>query len=123
MTLRVLLVAALMLFHGEVRAEPVREVAGASPTLIIYSAKGPANSCGLGCDRWIAVEGTVDRAAASRINRFLREAKDPARPIYFNPPGGVMGQALTIGRLLRVHGAVARVGRTIVTACAAGTQV
>lgn len=34
-----------------------------------------------------------------------------------------MGQALTIGRLLRVHGGVARVGRTIATACAAGTQV
>jgi len=35
-----------------------------------------------------------------------------------------MGQALTIGRLLRVRGGVvARVGRTIATACAAGTQV
>ncbi|WP_300179019.1 hypothetical protein [Bradyrhizobium sp.] len=48
--------------------------------------------------------------------------KDTTRPIYFNSPGGVMGQALTIGRLLRVHGGIARIGRTIATACAAGSQ-
>ncbi|HEY4254581.1 MAG TPA: hypothetical protein VGM87_25485 [Roseomonas sp.] len=43
MTLRVFLVAALMLLHGEVRAEPLPGIAGVSPTLIIYLAKGPAN--------------------------------------------------------------------------------
>ena len=123
MTLRALLVAALMLFHGEVRAEPFGEIAGASPTLIIYLAKGPANSCGSGCDHWIAVEGKVDRAAASHISRFLVDVKDIKRPIYFNSPGGSMGQAFTIGRMLRMRSVVARVGRTIVTACAAGTQV
>lgn len=119
MTLRVLLFAALMLFHGAARAEPL---AGAAPTLIIYLAKGPPNSCGLGCDRWIAVEGKVDQAAASHISRFLVAAKDINRPIYLNSPGGSVGQAFTIGRMLRLRSVVARVGRTIVTACAAGTQ-
>jgi hypothetical protein len=120
MTLRAFLIAALMLLHGAVRAEPL---AGFSPTLIIYPAKGPANSCGPDCDRWIVVEGNVDQAAASHINRFLRDMKDNKRPIYFNSPGGSEGQAFTIGRMLRTRMVVARVGRTIVTACAAGSQV
>ena len=57
MMLRLLLLAALLLVHGEVRAETPAEKAGFAPTLIIYNAKGPANSCGPGCDRWIAIEG------------------------------------------------------------------
>jgi hypothetical protein len=123
MTLRAFLIAALMVVNGEVRAKPLPVIAGVAPTLIIYLAKGPANSCGPGCDRWIAVEGTVDQDAASRISRFLRDVKDTKRPIYFHSPGGAVGQAYTIGHLLRSRKAVARIGRTIVTACAAGTQV
>jgi hypothetical protein len=122
MTLRALLVAALMLVHGEVWAK-LPDIAGVAPTLTIYLAKGPANSCGPGCDRWIAVEGTVDQGAASRISRFLRDVKDTRRPIYFHSPGGSVEQAYAIGRLLRSRKAVARIGRTIVTACAAGTEV
>jgi hypothetical protein len=94
-----------------------------SPNLIIYSAKGPANSCGPGCDRWIAVEGTVDQGAASRIRRFLRDVKDTQRPIYFHSPGGAVEPAFMIGRLLRSRKAVARVGRTIVDGCSSGTKV
>jgi hypothetical protein len=123
MPYRTLLVAALLLIHGELRAEPLAEEAVFAPKLIIYLAKGPPNSCGAGCDRWIAVEGKVDQAAASRISRFLRNVKDTQRPIYFHSPGGSVEPAYIIGRLLRSRKAVARVGRTIVTACAAGTQV
>jgi hypothetical protein len=122
MTLRAFLVAALMLFHGQVRAIPFSKIAGVPPTLVIYLAKGAPDSCGSGCDHWIAVEGTVDPDAASRVSRFLRDVKDTRRPIYFNSPGGSVGQAYPIGRLLRSRKAVARVGRTIATACAAGTQ-
>jgi hypothetical protein len=123
MKFRVLLLAALLLIPGELRAEPLAGNAEFTPKLIIYPAKGPANSCGPGCDRWIAVEGTVDQAAASRISRFLRDVKDTQRPIYFHSPGGSVEQAFLIGRLLRSRKAVARVGRTIVSACGAGTQV
>jgi hypothetical protein len=122
MKLHALLLAVLLLVQGEVRAKPVAEIAEFAPKLIIYLAKGPVNSCGPGCDRWIAVEGTVDQAAASRVSRFLRDVKDTKRPIYFYSPGGSVEPAYAIGRLLRSRKAVARVGRTIVSACAAGTQ-
>ena len=49
--------------------------------------------------------------------------KDTQRPIYFHSPGGSVEQAFMIGRLLRSRKAVARVGRTIVAACAAEAQV
>ena len=49
--------------------------------------------------------------------------KDTQRPIYFHSPGGSVEQAYAIGRLLRSRKAIARVGRTIVTGCAAGSQI
>jgi hypothetical protein len=98
-------------------------VPGHTPKLIIYLAKGEANSCGQGCDRWIAIEGTVDAGAAVRVRQFLRGVKDTQRPIYFHSPGGEVRQALAIGRLLRARKAIGRVGRTIASACAAGSQV
>jgi hypothetical protein len=123
MMFRLLLLGALLLFHGEVRAETPAEKAGFAPRLIIYNARGPANSCGPGCDRWIAVEGQVDEGATARVSRFLREVKDTRRPIYFHSPGGSVRPSYAIARLLRSRKAVARIGRTIATACAGGTQV
>ena len=65
MTFRVLLLAALLLIPGALRAKPLADMAGVSPRLVIYLAKGAPNACGQGCDRWIAVEGKVDLAAAA----------------------------------------------------------
>ncbi|MBR0715076.1 hypothetical protein [Bradyrhizobium liaoningense] len=123
MMVRLLVLATLLLIAGELRARTPAEKAGFPSKLVIYLAKGPANSCGQGCDRWIAVEGTVDQGAAARIRRFLAGVKDTQRPIYFHSPGGAVDQSFAIGRLLRSRKAIARVGRTIVTACASGTQI
>src|SRR4029079_16928861 len=123
MMLRLFLLTVLLLVHGEVRAETSAEKARFAPRLIIYNAKGPANACGPGCDRWIAVEGQVDEGAAARVGRFLRDVKDTRRPIYFHSPGGSVRPSYVVARLLRSRKAVARIGRTIATACAAGTQV
>ena len=120
--LRFVLLAVLLPIHGELRAETPAEKAGFSPKLMVYLARGPANSCGPGCDRWIAVEGQVDAGAALRIRQFLAAVKDTQRPIYLHSPGGSVEPSYVIGRLLRSRKAIARVGRTIVTACAAGTQ-
>jgi hypothetical protein len=123
MTIRFFLLATLLLIVGGARAETPPEVAGFESKLTIYLAKGPANSCGPGCDHWIEVEGKVDQDAAERVRRFLRGVKDTQRPIYFHSPGGSVNPGYAIGRLLRSRKAIARVGRTIVTACAAGYQI
>src|ERR1035438_4439879 len=94
MMFRVLPLAVLLLIPGESRAKPLPENALFAPQLIIYAAKGPANSCGPGCDRWIAVEGKVDAGAAARVRRFLRDVKDIQRPIYLHSPGGEVEPAI-----------------------------
>ena len=102
----------------------VPDTPGHASKLIIYIAKGSANSCGQGCDRWIAVEGKDDSGAAARIRQFLRKTKGTELlPFYFHSPGGALGDGLAIGRMLRARNAVARVGKTIVGACSAGTQI
>jgi hypothetical protein len=106
-----------------VAATLIPEVPGHAPKLMIYLAKGAPNSCGPGCDRWIAIEGVIDADAAARVRRFLQGVADTQRPIYFHSPGGEVRQAFAIGRLLRARRAIGRVGRTVVSACAAGSPV
>ncbi|WP_426442105.1 hypothetical protein [Bradyrhizobium genosp. P] len=124
MLARILFLVASLSIPGALCAEetPV-EKAGFAPRLTIYLAKGAPDSCGPGCDRWIAIEGEIDRDAAARIRRFLTGVKDTQRPIYLHSPGGNVEQSFAIGRLLRSRKAIARIGRTTATACAAGTQV
>ncbi|MGY4571297.1 MULTISPECIES: COG3904 family protein [Bradyrhizobium] len=121
---RFLFFVALLLIPGVLRAEetPVQK-AGFAKKLTIYLAHGPANACGAGCDRWIAIEGEIDREAAQRIRTFLFANKDRQLPIYLHSPGGNVEQSYGIARFLRAHKAIARVGRTIVPACSTGTQI
>lgn len=117
-----LALASLLLLPASAAAAPPGPLAEkALEQLVVYAAKGPPDSCGPGCDRWIAIEGRVDAGSAARVESFFRERKDTQRPIYFNSPGGEMRDGFAIGRLLRARKAVGRVGRTIVDACP-GTQ-
>jgi hypothetical protein len=116
------LAACLLLPRFAEAAVALPETPGFASKLTIYLAKGAADSCGKGCDRWIAIEGKVDTDAAARVRQFLRGVKDTQRPIYFHSPGGDVRQALAIGRLLRARKAVGRVGRTVAAGCAAGAQ-
>jgi len=123
MLARVLFLLVSLTMSGALRAEPTAaEKAGFASRLTIYLAKGAAGACGPGCDRWIAIEGEIDGNAASRVRRFLAGVKDAQLPIYLHSPGGNVEQSYVIGRLLRSRKAIARVGQTIVAACAAGTQ-
>jgi hypothetical protein len=116
------LLMLLLLPDWAMAAPPSVQEAGAFlPQLAIYAAKGPPDSCGPGCDRWIAIEGKIEPGAAARVERFFRERKDTQRPIYFSSPGGEMRDSLAIGRLLRGRKVIGRVGRTVVDACP-GTQ-
>ncbi len=89
-----------------------------APPVIFYVARGAPDSCGRGCDRWIAVEGQINGDAAGRFKQFMkRHLKDRHLPMYFSSPGGNLEQAIFIGNMLREISAVARVARTIVKEC------
>ncbi|MFK4507281.1 hypothetical protein LPJ38_26090 [Bradyrhizobium daqingense] len=123
MLARILLPLVSLLLPGALHAQGApAEKAGFASKLTIYLAKGAPDACGPGCDRWIAIEGEIDRDAAPRIRRFLAGVKDTQRPIYLHSPGGNVEQSYLIARLLRSRKAIARVGRTIATACGVGPQ-
>jgi hypothetical protein len=85
--------------------------------MTFYLVKGTPDSCGSGCDSWIAVEGKIDSGAAGRFKKFLLQQRDRNLPIYFSSPGGNIDQAIAMGNMLRERRTVARVGRTVVSEC------
>jgi hypothetical protein len=118
--LRAVLVATFVLICGSALAGPATRPAARNapvPPMAFYVVKGAADTCGQGCDRWIAAEGQIDAGAASRLREFLRQLGDRHLPIYFYSPGGNLEQALAMGAMLREKPVTARVGRTAVTEC------
>lgn len=124
---RILLLVAIFGFSVPLtsQAAPAPEPALAKnvlPVTVVYLAKGPADSCGSGCDRWIAVEGQLDRGAAARLQDFLRTQKTSNLPVYLHSPGGDVRQAMSMGKMLRERKAAGRVARTVVKECGADQQ-
>jgi hypothetical protein len=137
MPLRHLAIAVLLLFAAPALAAPAvvpvpaplvkrpalavpatRPSPAAGPPVMFYVAHGAPDSCGRGCDRWIAVEGQINGDAAGRFKAFMKQhVKDRHLPMYFSSPGGNLEQAIFIGNMLRELSATARVARTIVKDC------
>lgn len=117
MTLRALLALAVVLIcesaSGAIPAVRPRPSTAPAPQMVFYVVKGAPDACGPGCDRWIAVEGQIDAAAAPRFRKFLRQLKANNLPIYFTSPGGNLDQAVAMGAMLREKPVVARVGRSL----------
>jgi hypothetical protein len=121
MPFRIVAVAALLLLSAPALAAPAKRPSPAdapAPPVMFYVAHGAPDSCGRGCDRWIAVEGQISADAAGRFKGFIkRHLKDGHLPMYFSSPGGNLEQAIFIGNMLRELSATARVARTIVKDC------
>ncbi len=88
-----------------------------TPPIAFFVAKGEAGSCGPGCSEWIAADGTIDTAAPARLRAFLAKLGRRSLPIYFQSPGGSVGGAIEIGRMMRARGITAGVARTIPQGC------
>ena len=93
-----------------------RTVAPLSP-LSLYIATGDDDVCGPNCNEWIAAEGAFDPGSSARLKKFLVRLGDRKLPIFFDSPGGVVAQALAIGRILREHDMTAGVARTQSAEC------
>jgi hypothetical protein len=88
------------------------------PPLHFYLAQDEDNACGAGCSEWIAAEGYFDYDSPQRLRAFLNRHSGRKLPIFFSSPGGMVTQALAIGRLMRERGMTAGVARTIPRGCA-----
>jgi hypothetical protein len=92
-------------------------VKNVSPPIIFFVAKGEANSCGEGCDTWIAAHGEFDSSAAARLKRLLARIGKRDLPIFFFSPGGNGREAMAIGRMMRERKMRVGVARTILSDC------
>jgi hypothetical protein len=128
MALRSVLVALFVMVGGSAMAQTVARPVQPAPArpapraaqahpVVFYVAKGASDSCGPGCDTWIAIEGQIDGSAAARFRKFLQPLRSRNLPIYVTSPGGNLEQALAMGTFLHEKPAVVRVARTVVKEC------
>ena len=87
--------------------------------MVFYLAKGEPDACGQGCGEWIAAEGEFDPGAPQRLRSLLTRLGKRKLPIFFNSPGGLRQEAMSIGRMLRERQMTAGVSETIPADCAA----
>jgi hypothetical protein len=104
-------------------AEPAKKpaspskAAAAQPPIMFYLATGEPDACGPGCREWIAAEGRIDAGAAGRFRALLGRLGGRKLPVYFHSPGGSVGDALEIGRIMRQRQMTAGAGWTIPDGC------
>jgi hypothetical protein len=99
------------------KAQPAKVKQEERPDIVFYVAKGDANTCGPGCDEWIAADGKIDAGAPQRLRRLLARLGNHRMPIFFYSPGGSVNGSLELGRLIRGKKLVAGVARTIPGGC------
>src|SRR5205085_1737488 len=71
--------------------------------MIFFVAKGEPGACGPGCSEWIAAEGMIDPDAGQRLRDFVVGLQRRDLPIFFNSMGGLAGQAVSLGVVMREH--------------------
>ena len=69
--------------------------------MLFFVAKGPAGSCGPGCDEWIAAEGNFVPDTPQRFRNFLAILSQKNLPIFFHSRGGRALAAITKRRARR----------------------
>jgi hypothetical protein len=122
-------VAVLISIVGEVKAvtaqilpepgkvSPAGVKAGPTADIAFYLARGDADSCGRGCNEWIAAEGKIDLGAAQRLRRLLAKLGRRRPPIFFHSTGGSITGSIELGRLIRDQKLEVSVAHTIPGGC------
>ena len=85
--------------------------------MTFFVATGEANSCGLGCERWIAADGKIDLNAAEHLRKLLAKLGRRRLPIFLHSGGGSVVGAIELGRLIRSRNIEVSVARTIPAEC------
>ena len=81
-------------------------------SMIFFTAKGPADSCGHGCNEWISAVGVFDAGTSQRFRDFIEKLNGRNLPIFFHSPGVSIKTAIEVGYLLRERRMSAGIGRT-----------
>jgi len=90
---------------------------GKENSMVFAVAHGSPDSCGAGCNEWIAADGSFDKDVEKRFRSFLDTLHGRKLPIFFTSTGGFMNESFAIGRMLRERKMTAGVGTTIPEDC------
>jgi hypothetical protein len=99
------------------KVAPAGANAAAMAEINFFLARGEADTCGPGCNEWIAAEGKIDPGAAQRLRRLLTKLGRRRPPIYFHSPGGSIAGSIGLGRLIRDQKLAVSVAHTIPLSC------
>jgi hypothetical protein len=90
-------------------------LAGEPMRITLVRAEGPA--CDPNCPMWIAADGKIVAGTAEKLRQVLQSAPGRRLPILINSPGGVVAEAMAMGRLIRRNGLSVAVARTHLAEC------
>jgi hypothetical protein len=75
-------------------------------------------ACQPDCPEWIEAQGKIEIGSALAFSRVVARLGDRRLPVLINSPGGSVGDALAMGRLIRSKRLAVAVARTELAPCA-----
>jgi hypothetical protein len=93
-------------------------LAGGPMRIALVRAPGPA--CDPICPMWIVADGKILAGSAEKLRKVIQSMAGRRLPILINSPGGVVAEAMAMGRLIRRNGLSVAVARTSLAACEPG---
>ena len=82
--------------------------------------RGGKAGCTIDCREWIMAEGQIDKSTPPLFRKVLKALGTRKVPILINSGGGMVDEALEIGRLIRVKGLDVAVSRSqVMSSCPA----
>jgi hypothetical protein len=89
--------------------------------MTVALVRGGKVGCSTDCREWIMAEGQIDKTTVPLFKKVLKSIGTRKVPILISSGGGMVDEAIEIGRLIRAKGLDVAVARsTTVRGCAAG---
>lgn len=79
--------------------------------------RSSATGCEPNCPEWISAEGAIEAGTPAKLKRILKTLGRRQLPIIVNSPGGNVGAALQLGRIIRKNKLDIAIGTTSFTEC------
>jgi hypothetical protein len=103
---------------GFAAVEPVRaDPAPNFPEMTFVRVRGSDPSCQTLCPEWIAAQGMIVDGTAKTFADFVAGLGGRRLPVLIHSPGGVVKDALAMGRLIRARHLAVGVARTRLEPC------
>jgi hypothetical protein len=94
---------------------PAQLQTGEPMRIALVRAQGPG--CDPNCPTWIAADGRIVLGTAEKLRQVIQSLAGRRVPILINSPGGLVADAMAMGRLIRRSGLSVAVADTSLAVC------